>query len=314
MDEPWESTFIETNRITVHAVVAGPRDGPLVVLLHGFPEFWYGWRKQIGALAAAGFRVVAPDGRGYNLSEKPPAVRDYALDRLAADIVGIIAAQGRDRAIVVGHDWGAVVAWWTATRHPSWVARLAILNVPHPAVIQPYLRRHPQQLLRSWYVFFFQLPWLPETLTRLGNWRAGVRTLRDSSRPGTFSNADLERYREAWSQPGAFTAMINWYRALVRYQPTFAPSRVTLPTLILWGRHDAFLAPELAELSLNLCIDGRLTVLETTHWVQHEAPERVNRELIEFFGGRPSLPPPAGGDPSPRIGRGVAAGPSFLLS
>ncbi|HEY8601052.1 MAG TPA: alpha/beta fold hydrolase [Thermomicrobiales bacterium] len=284
MEDGWESVFIETNRIMLHAVVAGLHDGPLVVLLHGFPEFWYGWRKQIGALAAAGFRVVAPDGRGYNLSEKPSGVRPYALDRLGADVVGLIAAQGHDRAIVVGHDWGAVVAWWVATRHPSWVARLAILNVPHPAIIQPYLRRHLSQLLRSWYVFFFQLPWLPEASTRLANWRAGVRALRGSSRPGTFSDADLERYREAWSQPGAFTAMINWYRALVRYPPAFGSPRVTPPTLILWGRHDAFLEPELAELSLNLCADGRLIMLETTHWVQHEAAERVNRELIGFFG------------------------------
>ena len=286
MEERWEAVFIETNRITVHAVVAGPHDGPLVVLLHGFPEFWYGWRKQIAALAAAGYRVVAPDGRGYNLSEKPPGVRSYALDHLAADVVGLIAAQGRDRAIVVGHDWGAVVAWWVATRHPSWIARLAILNVPHPATMQPYLRRHPSQLLRSWYVFFFQLPWLPEAATRLGNWRAGVRALRDSSRPGTFSAAELERYREAWSQPGAFTAMVNWYRALVRYPPTFDSSRVTPPTLILWGRHDAFLEPELAELSLDLCADGRLIMLETTHWVQHEAAERVNQELIAWLNVR----------------------------
>jgi len=286
MEAGWESVFIETNRITVHAVVAGPRDGPLVVLLHGFPEFWYGWRKQIGALAEAGFRVIAPDGRGYNRSEKPRGVRAYALDRVAADVVGLIAAQGRDRAIVVGHDWGAVVAWWVATRHSSWVARLAILNVPHPATIQPYLRRHPRQLLRSWYVFFFQLPWLPEAATRLGNWRAGVRALRGSSRSGTFSDDDLDRYREAWSQPGAFTAMVNWYRALVRFPSSFDSPRVTPPTLILWGRHDAFLAQELAELSLNLCTDGRLIMLETTHWVQHEAAERVNRELIGFFGGK----------------------------
>lgn len=263
--------------------MAGPREGPLVVLLHGFPEFWYGWRKQIGALVAAGFRVLAPDGRGYNLSEKPLGVRPYALDRLATDVVGLIAAQGRDRAIVVGHDWGAAVAWWTATRHPSWVARLAILNVPHPATIQPYLRRHPQQLLRSWYVFFFQLPWIPEALTRAGNWRAGVNSLRGSSRPGTFSDDDLELYREAWSRPGAFTAMVNWYRALVRYPPVFGPLRVTPPTLILWGRHDVFLETELAELSLALCDDGRLIMLETIHWVQHEAAEQVNRELIAFF-------------------------------
>lgn len=284
MEADWESTFFEANGVRLHAVVAGPTDGPLVVLLHGFPEFWYGWRGQIGALAAAGFRVIVPDGRGYNLSGKPRGVRAYALDRLAADVVALIAAQGRDRAIVVGHDWGAVVAWWVAIRHPSWVVRLAILNVPHPATIRPYMRRHPRQVLRSWYILFFQMPWLPEALTRLGGWRAAIRALRGSSRPGTFSDADFDRYREAWSRPGAFTAMVNWYRALVRHPPTWRGStRVTVPTLILWGRHDAFLEVGLAGESLRRCDDGRLVILDTTHWVQHEAVGRVNGELIGFF-------------------------------
>jgi pimeloyl-ACP methyl ester carboxylesterase len=284
MQDDWQSTLIETNGITVHAVVAGPEDGPLVVLLHGFPEFWYGWRHQLGALAAAGYRVVAPDGRGYGRSDKPPGVRAYALDRLAADVVGIIAAQGRDRAIVVGHDWGAAVAWWVAIRHPSWVARLAILNVPHPAALRAFMRSHPRQLLRSWYIAFFQLPWLPEALTRAANWQGAVRALRGSSAPGTFTDADLDLYREAWARPGAFTAMINWYRAVVRHPPRArGSSRVTVPTLILWGVRDAFLETGLAEASRQRCDDARLHYLDTTHWVQHEAAAQVNAELLAFF-------------------------------
>lgn len=142
--------------VALHVAQAGPQDGPVVILLHGFPEFWYGWREQILALAAAGFRVWAPDQRGYNLSEKPRGVRNYRLDALARDIVGLMDAAGVERACVVGHDWGAAVAWWLGINYPNRLAKLAILNVPHPAVFLPFLRSHPGQMLKSWYMLFFQ--------------------------------------------------------------------------------------------------------------------------------------------------------------
>ena len=170
----------------MHVAEAGPADGPLVVLLHGFPEFWYGWRHQIGALAAAGYRVLAPDQRGYHLSDRPRGLDAYAVDRLAADVIGLIAARGRDTATVVGHDWGAGVAWWLALRHPSWLERMAILNVPHPAVLLRHLRRDPTQWLRSWYILFFQLPRLPEALLRANDYAGMARGLRRSAQAGTF--------------------------------------------------------------------------------------------------------------------------------
>ena len=278
---------IETNGVRLHAVEAGPLDGPLVLLLHGFPEFWYGWRRQIGPLAAAGFRVLAPDQRGYNLSDKPRGVGAYAIDELADDAVGLLDALGRERAVVVGHDWGAAVAWWTAIRHPERVERLAILNVPHPLVMQRALRRNPRQIRRSWYIFFFQLPRAPEWYLSRADHRKLVTALRDRARPGDFSAADAAAYRGAWSQPGALTAMVNWYRAALRH-PSKPPGdgRVRAQTLMLWGKRDRYLGTELAPPSIDLCDRGELFMLDgATHWVQHDAAEEVNRRLLEFLKG-----------------------------
>ena len=196
--------------------------------------------------------------------------------------MGLIDAAGREKAIVVGHDWGAAVAWWTAATYPERVDRLVIMNVPHPAVMKRFASRDPGQMLRSWYIGFFQLPWLPETLSRLGNWAMLVRTLRKSSRPGTFSDADLQQYKAAWSQPGAFTAMVNWYRAALQKPPSRRSDiRITVPTLLIWGVRDQFLKREMAQLSIDLCDNGRIVFFENaTHWVQHEEAERVN-ELIK---------------------------------
>jgi pimeloyl-ACP methyl ester carboxylesterase len=253
------------------------------VLLHGFPEFWYGWKAQIDTLADAGYRVWVPDQRGYNLSAKPAGIDAYQLDTLVADVLGLIDAAGAQKAIIVGHDWGAIVAWWLAVCFPERVERLVILNVPHPAAMRRFIRKNPGQLLRSWYVGFFQIPVLPELVMSASRGAVLARTLRKSSRPDTFSNHDLAQYRIAWSQPGAVRSMINWYRALVR-RPTVRRSsvRVTMPTLIIWGIHDQFLQRGLADASLVYCDDGRVEYLDTTHWVQHEAPQRVNELILNF--------------------------------
>ncbi len=279
-----EQLWFENSEIKLHAVAAGPKHGPVVILLHGFPEFWYGWRKQIGPLAAAGFRVIAPDQRGYNTSSKPSEVRAYAVTQLVSDVIAIIDQLGKDRVYVAGHDWGAVVAWSVALLHPERVARLGILNVPHPVVIAHNLRTNPRQWLKSWYAAFFQLPWLPELLLSANNFAFAKRSLATSSRPGTFSSDDLERHAEAWSQTGALTAMINWYRALLRFPASYPDPQVRVPTRILWGKQDAFLLPEEAQESLQYCADGELTYFpDATHWIQHEEAERVNEMLIEFF-------------------------------
>lgn len=297
--------FIETNGIRLHVAQAGPADGPLVILLHGFPEFWYGWRHQIDELAAAGYRVWAPDQRGYNQSDKPVGVGAYRIDQLAADVVGLIDAAGQERALLVGHDWGAAVAWWMAATQPQRLSKLVILNVPHPKVMRWYLRKHPRQLLKSWYIFFFQLPFLPEWFARANNWWFMSRMLLRSSHPGTFTPDDLTLYRQAWAQTGptgasAFRTMVNWYRAgprratlgraasgrAVEGQESAKSGslRITVPTLIIWGVEDSFLSRGMAKPSLDLCDDGQLIFVEkATHWVQHEAAEWVNALLRGFF-------------------------------
>jgi pimeloyl-ACP methyl ester carboxylesterase len=276
---------IARSGVTLSVAHAGPESGPPVVLLHGFPEPWTCWRHQIDSLAGAGYRVLAPDQRGYGQSDKPPRIADYALGELAADVVGLIEATGRERVALVGHDWGAIVAWWVALHHADRLDRLIILNGPHPLAFHRFVRSHPTQLVRSWYVFFFQLPALPEWNFRRRNWSALTRALRATSRPGTFSDLDLDSYRQAWSEPGALRAMIHWYRAALRHSPKPpADPRVKVPTLLIWGLRDRFLSPGLAEASLAYCDRGRLEAIDdATHWVQHEEPELVNRLMLEFL-------------------------------
>jgi pimeloyl-ACP methyl ester carboxylesterase len=277
--------LVHSNGIKLHAVEAGPADGPLVILLHGFPEFWYSWRYQIEALAQAGFRVVAPDQRGYNLSDKPKKISAYNLDELAADVAGLIDALGREKIYLVGHDWGAAVAWWAAIKYPQRLARVAILNAPHPKVMRWNMLHNPAQRRKSWYFLFFQIPFLPEWRMRKNNWDVGARALQRTSRAGTFSEEDIELYRQAWSQPGATEGMMNWYRASLRSRPRRVSNpRVAVPLLLIWGGKDKFLRRELAQESIDLCDDGKLIFIdEATHWVQHEESERVNQLLLKFF-------------------------------
>jgi pimeloyl-ACP methyl ester carboxylesterase len=279
-----EDLTFRNGAIELHAVAAGPPDGPVVVLLHGFPEFWYSWHQQIEPLASAGFRVVVPDQRGYNKSSKPRSATSYALSQLTSDVLAIADQLGQDHIFLAGHDWGAAVAWSVALLHPRRIAKLAILNVPHPSVMRRYLNTNRLQLRRSWYMFFFQLPWLPEAAFSAFNFRLGTRALVRSSRPNTFSPEDLARYRVAWSQPGAPTAMINWYRAAFRYRSKFPDSTVRVPTRILWGERDAFLLSEMAHDSLPYCDSAELyTFANASHWLQHEEPARVSELLIDFF-------------------------------
>ena len=279
-----EEVFFQNGSVKLHAVAAGPQSGSVVVLLHGFPEFWYGWRKQIEPLAAAGFRVIVPDQRGYNLSSKPRGAASYALTELVSDVIAIADQLGQEKIFLAGHDWGAAVAWSTALLYPERIAKLVIVNVPHPSVMRRFLNTRLKQMLRSWYILFFQIPWLPETLFSALDFRMGTRALRGSSRPGTFSKEDLAQYRAAWSQPGALTAMINWYRAAVRYRAKFPDRTVRVPTRILWGECDNFLMSEMARESLRYCAQGELFPFpDATHWLQHEEPERVSQLLMEFF-------------------------------
>jgi pimeloyl-ACP methyl ester carboxylesterase len=280
-----EHIFLPTNGIRLHVVQSGSRYGPLVILLHGFPEFWYGWRQQVQPLADAGLRVWLPDQRGYNLSDKPKGIAAYRLDELAKDIVGLIDAAGVDQCFLAGHDWGGAVAWWVALRYPNRLRKLAILNMPHPAVMLQNLMRSPAQLRRSWYVFAFQLPTLAEAILRNKDCDLLVKALLTGSMPGSFTAQDLDNYRQAWWRKGALTGMLNWYRAIVRMPPNMSRDlRIKLPILLLWGAQDAALRREMAQPSLDLCDSGKLVIFEnSSHWVQHDAAESVNKHLVEFF-------------------------------
>src|SRR3954466_2625964 len=279
-----EHRYAIVDGVRLHYVEAG--EGPLVVLLHGFPEFWWSWRHQIPALVAAGYRVVAPDQRGYAQSDRPPGWGDYRIWRLAAGVAGLISAVGEERAIVVGHDWGAAVAWMVATLHPERVERLAILNVPHPDTMQRTLQRRPRQLLHSWYMFFFQIPWLPERLMRWGGQRTLQRTYQDA-RPGGFPAGAFPRYEEALLGPDGLRGPINWYRAALRRSPRAMPALyrpIPTPVLVIWGEQDRFLTKQMADPDPRWVPDARVGRLpDASHWVQHDEPERVNALLTEFF-------------------------------
>ncbi|MEK6609215.1 MAG: alpha/beta hydrolase [Myxococcota bacterium] len=269
--------------VRLHVVESG--DGFPVLLLHGFPEHWYSWRHQIAALAPR-FRVIAPDQRGYNTSDKPG---DYRLDAIVDDAAALIAQAG-GRAHVVGHDWGAPVAWQLALRHPDAVARLAILNGPHPVAMARALRSSHRQRLRSWYMAVFQIPRLPEWLLTRDGARALGRLRGDFAHPERLTDEDLARYREAFLQPGAARAAIDWYRAARRggrsSLAAWRGNRVRSPTLIFWGTRDRYLGAEAIE-NVGEWMDGPLTItrLEAAgHFVQQDCPDEVNAALLEFFG------------------------------
>ena len=281
----WHDRYVSVNGLRFHYVEAGT--GPVVLLLHGFPEFWYAWRYQIPALAQAGFRVIALDLRGYNESAKPVGRQNYEIDTLSDDVLGVIHALDQPRCVVIGHDWGGAIAWHLAMREPQAVERLIILNAPHPYT---FFRELPtlRQLRKSWYMFFFQLPWLPEKLLRAGDYAGLGHTLRnDPARRGAFTEADIACYKLALAQPGALTAAIHYYRALFtrklfRLKRQIRP--IETPTLLIWGMQDRYLGLDLikglAPWVPNLQIER---IPEASHWVQADAPERVNHLIIEFL-------------------------------
>jgi pimeloyl-ACP methyl ester carboxylesterase len=284
-DLGFSSTTFELPGLSVHAATQGDAGRPLVILLHGFPEGWLAFRQQIRPLAEAGYRVVAPDQRGYNLTSKRGP---YDLDTLAADALRLMDACGAREAHWVGHDWGAAVAWRLAQHYPQHVATLSILNVPHPSLAaRSVLRGNWRQALRSSYVYFFQLPWLPEWLLRRNGFGLMRRGMERSANPGTFTDEDLDRYQRVWAARGGLTAMLGWYRAFMR-RPDLSlrevprPGSYRMPAQIIWGEKDAALEVGLAEQSARLLANGRLVRLpEATHWVQHDFPERVTGLIVK---------------------------------
>jgi pimeloyl-ACP methyl ester carboxylesterase len=294
--------YADVNGIRLHYAESGSGDS-LVILLHGFPEFWYSWRHQLTALAA-NYHVVAPDLRGYNLSDKPARVEDYRIEVLVEDVVGLIQHFGVEKAAIVAHDWGASVAWALAQKYPERVSKLAVLQVPPAAVWRANMSL--RQFLRSWYMFFFQLPRIPEWAIGRNGFAALDKTFTEKvARKGAFNDAEIELYKEALRQPGAVTAAVNYYRANVRRvmsqrkargaperdgeatsdQGTTADGRIRVPTLFVFGEQDFAILPATVA-GIEKYVDApyrELRIADSGHWVQNEAAEEVNAALIEFL-------------------------------
>jgi len=262
---------VQAGEVRLHCAAMGPRDGPLAVLLHGFPDCWISWRKQLPALAAAGFRAVAPDLRGYGGSDKPRGVKAYRMEKLCADIALLIEALGHDRADVVGHDWGGYVAWYLAMWRPGRVRRIAALNIPHPQRMVRGLWT-PRQLRKSWYVFFFQLPLLPERFMTDERLQRLFHRIYQAEEISIVLQAVRDR-----SPP------IHYYRAALRH-PALRWKRIDAPALVIWGERDRWLGAELAQPDPRWVPDVRVErIAEAGHWVQAEAAERVNELLLAFL-------------------------------
>jgi epoxide hydrolase 4 len=284
--ETWQHRDIITNGIRMHYVTQG--SGPLVVLLHGFPEFWYSWRYQIPFLAEHGFTVVAPDLRGYNDTDKPR--KGYDVATLLRDIEGLIKGLGYEKAIIVGHDWGGALAWAFAIYYPHMSSRLIVMNAPHPQAMQREFRTL-KQLRKSWYIFVFQIPWLPEAFLLRNHANEIGRMLKGVAlQKAVFPPEVTALYQEAMSKPGAMTAGLNYYRQYFRRPPVSVArnngetAHISAPTLLIWGEHDIALGIELTQ-GLEQWVDQievkRLP--DSGHWVQQEQPDKVNQLMLNFL-------------------------------
>jgi pimeloyl-ACP methyl ester carboxylesterase len=287
VDTPVEHHYLRINGIRFHVVRAGCGDR-LLLLLHGFPEFWWSWRYQIDAFADH-YTVVAPDLRGYNETAKP--ARGYELPVLVQDVIELIQALGFQRAYVAGHNWGGMIAWSLAIAHPERVERLIALNMPHPARFCQELRQNPEQRRRSRYILFFQIPWLPELVLSARNGAAFARIFRSTSIDrAVFDDETIRCYQQAIARPGALTAALNYYRAMGRYGAgdlfRSTGMRVTVPTLLIWGEQDVAFAPEVVQGTERFVPDLRICMLpHASHWVQQVAPHEVNAALRAFLTG-----------------------------
>ena len=280
-----EHAAVATNGIKLHVVKSGPETGAMAILLHGFPEFWYAWRKQIPQLASAGYHVWAPDQRGYNLSDKPRSIDAYTIDKLGADVLGLMDAAGREKVVLVGHDWGAMIAWLFAMVHPQKVDRIAALNGMHPVAFRNAMGSL-SHLRQTYYGLVFQIPFLPEILLRARNYSwlrriySGHNTLG-----GLPPQEDQQAWLQAMSRPGALTAMVNYYRGagqMMKFLKT-AVQPVKVPSMLIWGERDGIGID--TALPTNHWAPGLevMRIAEAGHWPHSDQPEIVNEALLRFL-------------------------------
>ncbi len=295
-----ERRFIRANDIRLHCALAGPEEPPgrgTVLLLHGFPEFWFGWRRQIPALAPQ-WRVVAPDLRGYNFSDKPEGPEHYRMRSLVGDVIGLMDALGERRLTLVGHDWGGAVAWAVAAFQPERIEKLIILNAPHPTLFARDVRARPEQQAASQYMHLLRSDRAEEVLLRDDCRLLKKFVFETMADPTSLSETERAEYVRAWTQPGAIRASTNYYRAMPAPPPDLSqsppstgqteqppPVLISVPTLVIWGMRDTALLPSLLD-GLEALVPA-LTLRrlpEATHWVQHDQPDEVNRLILDFLG------------------------------
>jgi pimeloyl-ACP methyl ester carboxylesterase len=287
-DRGWTHRRRDVGDVDLHYVAAGPVDADPVVLLHGFPEHWWAWRRHVDPLSES-FRVLVPDMRGYNRSGQPDGVRNYRLEALAGDVAGLVAAEGYDGAHVVGHDWGGVVGFATGLRHPELLDRLVVLNAPHPAAFREQLT--PGQALRSWYAGFFQLPAVPERVLSARGFAPLRRVFRElPAVEGAYADADVRRYVRAWRRDGSLRAMVDYYRALGRdvargrLRKGRRADRVRAETLVLWGERDRALGRHIPDVIVDeLPAVAAERYPEASHWLHAEFPARTAADVTDFL-------------------------------
>jgi len=274
----------------MHYVTIG--EGPLIVFLHGFPEFWRSWKHQISFFSKK-FKVVALDMRGYGETERPIQVEEYRIEKLARDVTELIDSLGQNKATVVGHDWGGAVAWATAMMNPSFVEKLIVMNAPHPTIVQRNAFRNYTQMQKSWYMFFFLLEKAPEKVLSRNNFEILKHVFEISiKRKDRFSLSDIEEYVSSWSKEGGITGGLNYYRANLNEEfwgnlgESIPFPKIKIPTLQIWAEDDMFLGKELAEGTKEFIVDAPFSlkvIPNCGHWVQQEAPEEVNQIMEEFL-------------------------------
>lgn len=275
-------SLLKNQGVRLHYVESGNRSKPLVILLHGFPDFWYSWRHQIPKLAE-NYWVVAVDMRGYGGSDCPSKLKSYIVKELVEDVKELVTTLGKNSAIVVGHDWGGIIGWYFCMAYPEIIKKLVVLNAPHPSAFQHVISKNLKQFFMSWYMFFFQLPYLPEFYLRINN----LSFLRKCYSKTFMTDEEFESYKHTFSQPGALTPPINYYRANIKNlgeKRKKEEEKIAIPTLMIWGNQDFALSTDLVKASTKYCDNLKIEIVEgARHWVHHEEPNLVNNYIENFL-------------------------------
>lgn len=275
---------VSVNKVILSVLTAGPPDGEPVVILHGFPEYALSFKKQILHLAGHGYFVIAPDQRGYHLSSKPLFPKNYALPKLCQDVLGLMDHFKIKKAYLLGHDWGSIVSWQLISLYPERFLKAVITSSPHASVIRKHLFTDVSQILKSWYIFFAQIPLIPEALLKADSYEFFKRKIRESSLYGPYDESELSALQESWVKNKSMKPMLNWYRAMSKNRSKKLGGKISVPVTLLWGKCDPFVGSQMAFECAELCESCEVILFnETGHWPHHERADEINRLLLEAF-------------------------------